>query len=60
MIGHIELIHHKYYWETKNLKRPKASHPMENSDKIPPEIRGKHFNSWKEICAVLGYPREKE
>ncbi len=56
-LGHIELAHHKYYWETRNVEKPKASHPMENSDKIPEEIRGKHFNSWKEICKILGYPR---
>lgn len=57
MIGHIELAHHKFYWETKEVKKPKPSHPMENSDKIPIEIRGKHFNSWKEICEALGYKR---
>lgn len=59
MLGHIELVHHKYYWETKNLEKPKTPHPMENSDKIPPEIRGRHFNSWKEICVALGYPRSR-
>lgn len=59
MIGHIKLAHHKYYWQTKELEKTKASHPMENSDKIPQEIRGRHFNSWKEICAALGYPRRR-
>jgi len=56
-LGHIELAHHKYYWDTRDVEKPKASHPMESSDKIPKEIRGKHFNSWKEICKALGYPR---
>jgi hypothetical protein len=57
MIGHIEMAHHKFYWETKEINKPKPSHPMESSDKIPQEIRGRHFNSWKEICEVLGYRR---
>ena len=59
MLGHIKLGHHKYYWETKSLEKPKVKHPMEDSDKIPQEIRGIHFNSWKEICSVLGYPIKK-
>ncbi len=58
-LGHIELMHHKYYWQTKDLEKLKVKHPMENSDKIPQEIRGRHFNSWKEICEALGYPRRK-
>lgn len=57
MLDKIELVHHKYYWETREINKPKPIHPMENSDKIPQEIRGKHFNSWKEICEALGYKR---
>jgi len=57
MVEHIELAHHKYYWETREVNKPKPSHPMESSDKIPQEIRGRHFNSWKEICEALGYRR---
>ena len=57
MIGHIEIAHHKFYWETKMMDKVKPSHPMENSDKIPEQIRGMHFNSWKEICEALGYIR---
>lgn len=56
-LGHIELEHHKFYWETKGANKPKPPHPMESSDKIPAEIRGKHFNSWREISAALGYRR---
>jgi hypothetical protein len=56
-IGHIELLHHKYYWQTREIEKLKAVHPMENSEKIPAVIRGKHFDSWKEICKALGYPR---
>lgn len=59
MLGHIDRIHHKYYWETREVnKKSKPSHPMESSDKIPAEIRGKHFDSWKEICVVLGYRKK--
>ena len=58
MIGRIEKIHHKFYWETKKVKKLKPSHPMESSDKIPSEIRGMHFDSWKDICEALGYKRQ--
>lgn len=58
MIGHIEIAHHKFYWETEEMNKPKPSHPMENSEKIPREIRGRHFDSWKEICEALGYRRK--
>lgn len=57
MIRHIELDHHKFYWERKKIEKTKAIHPMENSEILPAEIRGKHFNSWKEICEILGYKR---
>ena len=57
MIGHIEIPHHKFYWEVKKMNRPKPLHPMENSNKIPSEIRGMHFDSWKEISNKLGYKR---
>lgn len=59
LLGRIDLAHHKYYWQTKEVVRKKPIHPMEASEKIPDEIRGRHFDSWKEICAILGYaPRE--
>jgi len=54
-LGHLELVHHKFYWETREIERPKPNHPMENSENIPEVIRGRHFNSWKEICEALGY-----
>ncbi len=60
-MGHIDRIHHNYYWETRESnKEPKPSHPMESSDKIPVEIRGKHFDSWKDICEALGYRRKQD
>lgn len=55
MRGRIDLAHHKFYWQTKEITKKKPIHPMENSEKIPEIIRGKHFDSWKEICAALGY-----
>ncbi|MEF9985650.1 MAG: hypothetical protein RR919_00025 [Bacteroidales bacterium] len=47
---------HKYYWESKtNTIKEKPIHPSENDEFIPESIRGKHFNSWKEIAKELGY-----
>jgi hypothetical protein len=37
--------------------KPKPIHPSENSEKLPAEIRGKHYNSYWQICADLGCPR---
>ncbi len=48
-------IHHKFYWETKELEKKKQSHPDENQTSIPTKIRGKHFDSWKEIAKELDY-----
>jgi hypothetical protein len=38
-------------------KKSKPKHPAENSDKLPDQIRGKHYNSYWEICADLGCAR---
>jgi len=57
MLGHIETIHHKYYWKTKEIEKHKPYHPMENDPRIPSDIRGQHFNSWKDIANALGYPK---
>lgn len=35
-------------------KRSKLKHPSENSQKLPPEIRGKHYDSYWQICADIG------
>jgi hypothetical protein len=35
-------------------RKSKLKHPSENSDKLPQEIKGKHYNSYWEICADLG------
>jgi len=34
-------------------KRTKPIHPSENDDKLPDEIKGQHFNNYKEICKCL-------
>lgn len=46
---------HKYYWESSKKSKIKPNHPAENDDFIPEAIRGKHYNSWKDIAADLGY-----
>ncbi|MCL1858859.1 MAG: hypothetical protein FWF92_06460 [Oscillospiraceae bacterium] len=46
---------HLFYWEMKEINKNKLSHPSESDDFIPDQIRGKHFNSWKEIAKELGY-----
>lgn len=51
---------HRYYWEITQRVREKPSHPGENDDFIPDEIRGKHYNSWTEIAEDLGYKEEDE
>jgi hypothetical protein len=35
-------------------EKEKESHPSETHEKLPPEINGKHFNSYKTICKCLG------
>lgn len=54
-VGKIKEKHHKFYWETRDVKKIKPRHPEENSELIPQQIRGKHFNSWIEIAKELGY-----
>ena len=50
---------HRYYWELNQRVRQKPSHPGENDDFIPLEIRGKHYNSWVEIAKDLGYNKDE-
>lgn len=54
-LNHIESEHYKFYWETNSPTKKKPCHPQENDSRIPEKIRGKHFDSWKEICKALGY-----
>ncbi|MDR3048817.1 MAG: hypothetical protein LBV16_03120 [Elusimicrobiota bacterium] len=46
---------HKFYWDTKESAKIKPHHPAETDDFIPEKIRGKHYNSWKDIAKDLGY-----
>lgn len=50
-----EEVTHKYYWESKGKNKVKPHHPSENDTFIPSEIRGKHYDSWKQIAKDLGY-----
>ncbi|GHV91269.1 hypothetical protein AGMMS50268_17720 [Spirochaetia bacterium] len=51
----VEDITHKFYWELRELKKERPLHPAENDNFIPAQIRGRHYNSWREIAADLGY-----
>jgi len=57
-MGRLDLIHHRFYWQTKSFVKKKPVHPLENDKRIPDVLRGKHFDSWKEIAGILGYPRK--
>lgn len=53
--GNPDEITHRFYWEGGNRLKRKPNHPGENDPFIPAIIRGKHYNSWKEIAGDLGY-----
>ncbi|WP_251353581.1 hypothetical protein [Hominisplanchenecus murintestinalis] len=53
-------VTHRYYWEMIGKKKLKPLHPGENDESIPEEIRGKHYDSWKEIAGDLGYKEDGE
>jgi len=38
----------------KRYRREKPPHPCENSPLLPENLKGKHFNSYFEICKALG------
>lgn len=46
---------HKFYWEKAVRALPKPHHPGENDIYLPANIRGRHFDSWQELAAYLGY-----
>ena len=46
---------HKFYWEKAIRRTSKPIHPSENDPSLPAEIRGKHFDSWTDLAAFLGY-----
>jgi len=37
--------------------KPKPIHPAENDSSLPPQLRGRHFNAYWEICEAMGCPR---
>lgn len=39
---------------TISRRRIKAPHPYEDHEKLPAEIKGQHFDNYKEICHKLG------
>ncbi len=52
-----EKVTHKFYWEGGGKNKVKPIHPCENDEFIPIEIRGKHYDSWKQIARDLGYEK---
>ena len=46
---------HKFYWEKSPRNKIKPRHPGENDPYLPRELQGKHFDSWTELAAFLGY-----
>lgn len=51
----VRQVTHKFYWESNGKIKLKPNHPCENDESIPAEIRGKHYDSWKDIAFDLGY-----
>ena len=51
------VVTHRFYWEINPHNSIKPPHPSENDLFIPEAIRGRHFNSWREIADALGYRR---
>ena len=46
---------HKFYWEKTVRRQLKPIHPGEKDPSLPPEIRGRHFDSWTDLAGYLGY-----
>ncbi len=51
----VSLETHRFYWETRGSNKARPHHPGETDNFIPAEIRGNHYDSWKEIAHDLGY-----
>ena len=54
------LVHNPKFCDCKPSKGIKPKHPAENDPRLPDIIRGKHFNSYREICRELGCLRCKK
>jgi hypothetical protein len=46
---------HRFYWELPVKNKLHPIHPSENDESIPRDIRGKHYNSWRDLAKDLGY-----
>lgn len=44
----------------KRIKKQRVPHPEEMSEKLPPELRGKHYNAYWQICLELGCTQEED
>jgi len=44
----------------KPITEKKPKHPAENDERLPDELRGKHFDSYWQICEAMGCPRCKK
>ena len=53
-----EDVTHRYYWDSNGKGKAKPRHPGETDTFLPAEIRGMHFDSWKDIAEKLGYNKE--
>lgn len=48
-------VTHNFYWEVNSKNKVKPHHPCESDISLPTQIRGKHYDSWKQIAEDLGY-----
>jgi len=46
--------------KTKKLRGRKPRHKNEGSDRLPDQLRGRHFNSYYKICQALGCKQGKK
>ncbi len=51
----VDKVTHRFYWEFNGRNSIKPHHPGENDISLPLQIRGKHYDSWKQIAEELGY-----
>lgn len=49
---------HKFYWEKRIRRSNNPIHPGEEDACLPTLIRGKHFDSWTDVAALLGYKQD--
>jgi len=54
----IENKTHRFYWDIPPREKLKPSHPAEHDSSLPKCIRGKHYNSWRQISRDMGYDKK--